>query len=94
MTLGMPRSRKKGGVKHGGVDVGCSKSKSAMAPVRKRRKVEAKAKESARAAGVTEASDKFFDELAETCAKLGVDMASPGLREASARMLKATRGEW
>jgi hypothetical protein len=81
--VGDAEEQKKGGLKHGGVDVGCSKSK-----------VEAKAKEPARAAGVTDASNKFFDKLAEMCAKPGEDMASHVLREAYARMFKATRGEW
>jgi hypothetical protein len=92
--VGDAEEQKKGGLKHGGVDVGCSKSKSTLVLVRKRRKVEAKAKEPARAAGVTDASNKFFDKLAEMCAKPGEDMASHVLREAYARMFKATRGEW
>jgi hypothetical protein len=94
LMLGMPRSGKKGGVKLGGVDVGCSKGTSIVAPKRKRRKVEVKAKELVRATGVAEALDKFVEEQAETCAKLGEVMASYVLREASTRMLKVTRGEW
>jgi hypothetical protein len=60
---------KRGGAKRGGVDEGCSKGKVVVPPMKKRRKVDGKAKGLARATGVEEASDKFAEELAETCAE-------------------------
>ena len=51
------------------VDEGCSKGKVVVPPMKKRRKVDGKAKGLARATGVEEASDKFAEELAETCAE-------------------------
>jgi hypothetical protein len=83
--------KKKGGFKRCGVDEGFSKGKLVVSLVRKRRKVETKTKALARAAGVVEASNKFVEELVETCAEPGEVMSSPVLREASARMLKVTR---
>jgi hypothetical protein len=62
---------KRGGAKCGGLDEGCSKGKVVVPPMKNRRKVEAKAKGPARATGVEEASDKFAEELAKTCAEPG-----------------------
>jgi hypothetical protein len=87
--------KKKGGVKCSGVDVWCSKGK-VVAPLVRKKKVEAKAKAKgpARVARVAEPSDKFAKELADTCAKPGEIMTSPILREASSQILEVTRGEW
>jgi hypothetical protein len=68
---GAEELKKKGGLKHGGVDEGCSKGKAVVSPVRKRRKVETKEKGSASATRVAEASDKFAEELAERSAEPG-----------------------
>jgi hypothetical protein len=86
--------KKKGGFKRCGVDERCSKGKDVVLLVWKTRKVETKMKALARAAGVAEASNKFAEELAETCTELREVMSSPVLREASAWMLEVTRGEW
>jgi hypothetical protein len=68
---GAEELKKKGGLKRGGVDEGCSEGKAMVSPVRERRKVETKEKGSASVTGVVEASDKFAEELAERSAEPG-----------------------
>jgi hypothetical protein len=85
---------KKGGIKSGSMAEGCSKGKVVMPLVRKRRKVKAKAKWLARAAKLAKVCDRFAEELAETCVELGEVMYLLALREAFARMVKVSRGEW
>lgn len=89
--------KRKGGAKLGGVNKWCSKGKVVALAMRKNKKVEAKAKGLVRASRVAEASAKGLaraSELAKTCAELGEVITSLVLREASARMLEVTRGEW
>jgi hypothetical protein len=62
------------------VDEGCSKGKVVAATVRKRRKVEAKAKGLVKTSRVMGASDRFVEELAKACAKSREVMTSPNLR--------------
>jgi hypothetical protein len=85
--------KKKGGLRHDGVDEGCSKGKVVVPPTRKMRKVDAKAKGPARATRVAEASDIFAEELADTCTEPGEVMTLPIPREASAWMVEVTRGD-
>lgn len=84
--------KRKGGIRRGGVDEGCSKGKAKMPPMKKKKKVEAKNKGLTRVVRLTEISDRFAEELAEICAEPREVMSSPALQETCARMLEATRG--
>lgn len=76
------------------VDEGCSKGKVVATAVRKKRKVDAKAKDVMNVSGVAGASNRFVEDLAETCAEPWEVMTSPNLQVASSRLLKVTGGEW
>jgi hypothetical protein len=52
------------------------------------------AKGATKVSGADGASDKFVEELAETCAELGEVMTSLDLRKTSSRMPRVIWGEW
>lgn len=71
--------KRRGVATRGGVVEGCSKGQVMAMAVRKKRRVDAEKKGLAKTSRVAGASDRFVEELANTCAKPGEVMTSPNL---------------